>query len=97
MDRTFTVTLIRHLPTKGNISKQYIGWTDEPILEDIQVKKREMRIGQVIGSDLIRCKQTAELLFENSPYISTEKLRECSFGSWVGSPGRLGSRELPGA
>ncbi|WP_391119897.1 histidine phosphatase family protein [Psychrobacillus sp. L3] len=82
MANTFTITLIRHLPTKGNREKKYIGWTDEPIISGIKTKKMPPEIKQVIGSDLIRCKQTANQLFQGIPYIVNENFRECSFGDW---------------
>lgn len=81
MDHTFTVTLIRHFPTKGNIDRKYIGWTDEPIIPHKAVHKIG-EVGRVFGSDLLRCVQTADLLFGNVPYIENAKLRECSFGLW---------------
>ena len=76
------LTLIRHLPTQGNREKKYIGWTDESILPNIHTKKMDRKIQQVIGSDLLRCRQTAEQLFKEIPYIANEQLRECSFGEW---------------
>lgn len=82
MADAFTITLIRHLPTQGNLEKKYIGWTDEPILAGMKTKKLSPEIKQVIGSDLTRCKQTAELLFKEIPYITNGNLRECSFGDW---------------
>ena len=82
MADAFTVTLIRHLPTKGNLEKKYIGWTDEPILEKTKTKIMSRPVKQVFGSDLMRCKQTAKQLFGELPYIPIEDFRECSFGDW---------------
>ena len=82
MDDTFTITLIRHFPTNGNREKKYIGWTDESIISAIQTKKLDWELTQVIGSDLIRCKQTAEQLFQGIPYLVNANFRECSFGDW---------------
>lgn len=82
MDNTFTITLIRHFPTKGNQEKKYIGWTDEPIILGIKTKKFLGEIKQVTGSDLLRCKQTAEQLWGEVSYCATANLRECSFGNW---------------
>lgn len=78
----FTVIFIRHFPTQGNQQKKYIGWTDEPILEGIKTKELYAERGQIVGSDLLRCQQTAGLLFENISYTQVENLRECSFGDW---------------
>lgn len=82
MDHPFTVTLIRHFPTEGNRLKKYIGWTDEPIISNLNTVKKAGKVSQVFGSDLKRCRQTARLLFGNTPYIENTKLRECSFGLW---------------
>lgn len=82
MDNAFTIALIRHLPTQGNEEKKYIGWTDEPILTGIKTKKQSTETDQIFGSDLIRCRQTAEQLFKEVPYIANAKFRECSFGEW---------------
>ena len=82
MDKPFILTLIRHLPTQGNREKKYIGWTDESVLPNIHTKKLNRVINQVIGSDLLRCRQTAEQLFQGTAYIPNEQLRECSFGDW---------------
>ncbi|QFG01081.1 histidine phosphatase family protein [Psychrobacillus glaciei] len=82
MDDPFTITLIRHLPTNGNREKKYIGWTDESIISGIKTKKTSTEINQVTGSDLVRCKQTAEQLFHGIPYVANANFRECSFGDW---------------
>ncbi|MER2261349.1 MAG: histidine phosphatase family protein [Psychrobacillus sp.] len=82
MDQSFTVTLIRHLPTKGNVNKKYIGWTDEPVISDLKTVRKVGGAREVFGSDLMRCQQTASILFGDTPYIENAKLRECSFGIW---------------
>lgn len=82
MVNPFTITLVRHLPTHGNLEKRYIGWTDEPIIGDIKTKNQSWTIKQVIGSDLMRCKQTAAKVFSGIPYTANANFRECSFGDW---------------
>lgn len=61
MDQPFVLRLIRHAPTRGNQQKRYIGWTDESILP-FQAEP-DLALGNVIGSDLKRCRQTAAILF----------------------------------
>ena len=80
MGNSFVLHLIRHVPTAGNLAKQYIGWTDEPILP-FTAKPDFMR-ESVWGSDLKRCRQTAAVLFPNAVYHEDMKWRECHFGSW---------------
>ncbi|WP_277586919.1 histidine phosphatase family protein [Psychrobacillus antarcticus] len=82
MANPFIVTLIRHLPTQGNRDKKYIGWSDEPIIPGIKTKKVAYETNQIIGSDLMRCKQTAAKVFNGIPYIENANFRECSFGDW---------------
>ncbi|SES02808.1 histidine phosphatase family protein [Psychrobacillus sp. OK032] len=82
MADAFTITLIRHLPTQGNRERKYIGWTDEPIIGGINSKKFSSPINQVVGSDLVRCKQTAAKVFSGIPYTANANFRECSFGDW---------------
>ena len=82
MANPFIVTLVRHLPTQGNQDKKYIGWSDEPIIAGMKTKKIAYETNQIIGSDLTRCKQTANQLFSGVPYIKNANFRECSFGEW---------------
>ena len=82
MDSAFTVTLVRHLPTQGNLEKKYIGWTDEPIITSLKTKKITYENKQLVGSDLLRCKQTAAKVFSGVPYTENANFRECSFGDW---------------
>lgn len=80
MEHRFVLNLIRHFPTHGNKEKKYIGWTDEPILP-IQVEAQS-HIKEVWGSDLVRCRQTASLLFPFAAYHENPDWRECHFGLW---------------
>lgn len=84
MVRHFTLTLIRHLPTMGNRKRQYIGWTDESILETNQKLALPWQPKIVYGSDLQRCKESAALYFPNAMYKSDWRLRESFFGDWEG-------------
>lgn len=80
MDAAFVLDLIRHFPTEGNGLKKYIGWTDEPI-RSIQASPVP-QVKEVWGSDLLRCRQTAALLFPHAAYHASEDWRECNFGLW---------------
>lgn len=79
--------LIRHLPTAGNLKKQYIGWTDEPIVqvedeESYQLAGMEHRI--VYGSDLLRAKESARLFVPDAQFQGDARFRECHFGDFEG-------------
>lgn len=75
--------IIRHLPTAGNRKRQYIGWTDEPILETHVQALNENR-PVIYGSDLQRAEQTAARLFPRAQYQSNAHFRECNFGEFEG-------------
>ncbi|WP_438314908.1 histidine phosphatase family protein [Sporosarcina sp. FA9] len=84
MDNSYCIHLIRHLPTAGNKKRQYIGWTDEPILEPDCDFKSTLNVSKLYGSDLLRAKQTAEVYFSNIFYNEDCAWRECYFGEFEG-------------
>ncbi len=76
-----TVHLIRHEKTAANLARQYIGWTDEPVV--VHVKPiAALQPELVYGSDLIRCKQTANGYFPKARFTGNPQLRECHFGDF---------------
>lgn len=84
------VVFIRHFPTKGNLLKQYIGRTDQPLDEDYLMdhiwryrglyQERE----QLVASPMIRCVQTAKVLFPGQEITTCDALRETDFGVFEG-------------
>lgn len=83
--------LIRHGMTSGNQLKKYIGTTDEPLCEEgiRQLKKRAAEgfypdCERVVISPMIRCVQTAEILFSQAEKVIEPQLRECDFGKFEG-------------
>ena len=83
--------LIRHSITKGNLEKRYIGTTDEPILPVSSVSGvPEVEI--VLASPLLRCRETAGLLYPRLDPVLIEGFRECDFGAFEGK----NYRELTG-
>lgn len=85
------IILIRHGMTKGNLEKQYIGKTDEGLLEEGKQKLSHMKERQyfqraelVFTSPMKRCRETAELLFGDRDSRVIEKFRECDFGLFEG-------------
>lgn len=82
MAHRFVLHVIRHLPTAGNKGRKYIGWTDEPIIvTDLQ---GDLAATQVVGSDLLRARQTAALYFPTADYEADCRWRECNFGDFEG-------------
>lgn len=80
MGNAFVLRLIRHAPTAGNKRKAYIGWTNEPVLPFIAAPDNSKKL--VWGSDLLRCRQTAEILYPNAQYKPDSNFRELHFGDW---------------
>ncbi len=77
------IWLIRHGKTAGNLLKRYIGSTDEDLCEAGVEELRQFEypvVDCVYVSPLKRCRQTAEILYPNLPFILEENLRECDFG-----------------
>lgn len=82
MDDRFVLHVIRHLPTMGNEQRKYIGWTDEPI---VATDVRYVAPAQVVvGSDLLRARQTAALYYPGVMYEANQNWRECHFGDFEG-------------
>lgn len=77
------VFFIRHGITQGNLEKRYTGRTDESlILEGYeQLKKYSYpSVEKVFSSPLLRCVETAELLYPQIPLTIHESLIETNFG-----------------
>ena len=83
------VLLLRHGETMGNQRRAYIGSTDEPLSpkgrEQVQyVSLLVPLVERVYGSPMLRCCQTAEILFPGAEYHPVPDLRECDFGTFEG-------------
>lgn len=80
-----TITLIRHGKTYGNTLSRYIGFTDEELCnEGIQLLKDRTypSCDHLYISPMLRCKQTASIIYPYiTPYI-IENLKECNFGDF---------------
>lgn len=77
--------MIRHSITAGNLKKRYIGKTDEPLCEEgvrLLEGKRYPRSERLYVSPMLRCIQTAEILFPGQEKIIVEEFRECDFGEF---------------
>lgn len=79
------VIVMRHMPTIGNEKRQYIGWTDEPIMDTCKVNwQLPWHPTEVYGSDLQRAKQSAAQYFPKAIYKHDSRFRESHFGDWEG-------------
>ncbi|PJK16952.1 histidine phosphatase family protein [Chryseomicrobium excrementi] len=81
MARSTQLFVMRHLPTAGNRNKQYIGWTDEPIVSSDVIPLSNASF-QIHTSDLKRTLETAKRYFPNAELVEHDALRELHFGDW---------------
>ena len=84
-----TVLLIRHGMTAGNAEKRYIGRTDEPLHSYGEAQANTLlptlpRCDIVFASPLLRCLQTAHILFPKQSIHIIDDFRECDFGIFEG-------------
>ena len=85
------VYLIRHGVTKGNLEHRYVGSTEEVLLPEadeplLSLKKRlekdDCRKPHLLVSPMLRCRQSAEILFPGEKQTVVEDFRECDFGTF---------------
>lgn len=81
--------LIRHGSTKGNAETRYVGITDEGLseegrsgLEVLHRKLQGIKADRLLVSPMLRCRETAEVLFPKQEYEIVEDFRECDFGEF---------------
>lgn len=89
MTNMIEVILIRHGKTKGNLRRNYIGRTDEPLcrqgVDELTEKKAAASYpaaDMLFVSPMKRCRQTAELLYPGLSAVVVDDLRECNFGEF---------------
>ena len=87
--QSYTIHLIRHGMTQGNLEGRYIGSTDLPLCEE-GIRQLEARKAAApypkteicYCSPLKRCQQTAKILYPDlTPQVVTD-FRETDFGAW---------------
>lgn len=76
--------LIRHGKTRGNLERRYIGVTDEPLcdqgISELKDSKSKFPIQKLFVSPMLRCRETADILFPGMEQEIVEDFRECDFG-----------------
>jgi len=82
-EESIRIYLIRHLATRGNFRKEYIGSTDEDLSEEGKAAAAG-RIyppcGILFASPMKRCLQTAAICYPGRAPVILQDLRECDFG-----------------
>lgn len=82
-----TVFLLRHAQTQGNREHRYIGSTDEPLCpqgREALAHIRPPEADAVYVSPMIRCRETAALLYPAREPMVVPGFRETSFGVFEG-------------
>lgn len=94
--KTYKIHLIRHGATDANILGQYIGQrTDTPLspegLNELRLLKDNLEypnIGRLYSSPMLRCKQTAAVLYPDKEIITVPNMTEFDFGDFDGKTAR---------
>lgn len=80
------ILLLRHGKTAGNLEHRYVGRTDEGLC---QLGKEELEkigpltpVDHVFVSPMLRCLETAQILFPGQDAEQIADLRECDFGDF---------------
>lgn len=83
------VTLIRHGKTEGNLKRQYIGVTDQPLcsigIDEIARLTSQGIYPQaelLFSSPLKRCIETAAIIYKDTSPLICNELSECDFGEF---------------
>ncbi len=89
--KTFKIHLIRHGLTEGNLKQQYIGSTDLPLaavgVAELKRLKEETdypSVDAVYSSPMLRCRQSAAILYPNKDIQIVDNMREIDFGDFEG-------------
>ncbi len=89
--KNYTLYLIRHGITQGNLDGKYIGKTDLPLcaegyraLKELAHKRLYPSVQKVYSSPLKRCLETVDIIYPNRYVKRVEGLAECDFGDFEG-------------
>lgn len=87
--RNYTIYLIRHGITRGNLEGKYIGLTDMPLCDEGYAAIKRMSqeniypdVQKVYSSSLRRCVETAEIIYPNRYIMQVDNISECDFGDF---------------
>lgn len=83
-----TLSLLRHGATPANREHRYLGKTDEALSEEgraeLLLKKKEIPAELLLVSPMLRCRQTAEILFWGRAQVQIPEWTEMDFGRFEG-------------
>ena len=79
------VDLIRHGQVEGNRERRYVGSTDQPLTQEGRASAKEKAypaVDHVFTSPLLRCLETAAILYPECEASTVPELAECDFGEF---------------
>jgi len=81
--------LIRHGAAKENLEHRFLGLTDSPLCQEgiekaAELSGRIQKVEHIYVSPLVRCRQTASLLWPEADQTIIDDLRETDFGPFEG-------------
>lgn len=82
-----TVFLIRHGQTRGNLERRYIGSTDQRLCargREALEAVRPPAADALYVSPMLRCRETAAILYPGAAQTAVPGLRETDFGAFEG-------------
>lgn len=90
--REIKCVFLRHGKTLGNLEKRYIGsGTDEELINEgvfelskIDFDAEDFGVSKVYVSPMIRCRQSASILWPDSSFEIVEDFKEIDFGDFEG-------------
>lgn len=87
--KTLKIILVRHGACKENLERRFVGVTDSPldpvgVEQALKLARRMPEAQHLYLSPLIRCRQTAPLIWPNTPQTVIAELRETDFGPFEG-------------
>lgn len=99
--KNYTLYLIRHGITQGNLEGRYIGRTDLPLCDEgfyaisrYAHDRLYPAVQKVYSSPMKRCLETADIIYPDRYVKQIENLSECDFGDFEGKT-REELSELP--
>ena len=81
--------LMRHSITPGNLARRFVGSSDQPLAPEGEALARKTApllepVEHLYRSPMLRCRQTAELLWPGVETTVIDDLRETDFGPLEG-------------
>lgn len=91
--RTYKIYFIRHGITQGNLEGKYVGSTDLPLCDEGVEEIYHLldtceypKVGKVYTSPMIRCIETANLIYPDMTPELVDNIREYDFGEFENKP-----------